>query len=298
MVKVLVLGGSGMLGHKLCQVGSERVEIATTVREKRPTAKALGLPNQVRVVGGVEAADLGSVERAVASLHPDVVVNCIGIVKQSPLAQDPIASITVNALFPHQLARICRERGARLIHLSTDCVFSGHKGHYVEGDASDAEDLYGRSKFLGEVDEPNAITLRTSMIGRELHGANGLVEWFLSQKGKSVRGFRKSIFSGFTTTALSKVILDLVIPHPELTGVWHVAADPICKHELLSMINDVYDLGANIEADDSVVCDRSLDGTRFVARTGFVAPLWKAMIEEMAQDPTPYEQLRRLHAHR
>ena len=297
-MRVLVLGGSGMLGHKLCQVASERLEVAATVRETRPTAEALGLSKQVRMIGGVEATDLESVERAVASVRPDVVVNCIGIVKQSPLAQDPVASISVNALFPHQLACICHESGARLIHLSTDCVFSGLKGLYVEGDPSDAEDLYGRSKFLGEVSEPNAITLRTSMIGRELHGASGLVEWFLSQKGKNVRGFRRSIFSGFTTTVLSRIILDVVIPRPELTGIWHVAAEPISKHELLSLINDVYDLGVTIKPDELVVCDRSLDGSRFASKTEFVAPRWRAMIEEMAQDPTPYEHLRRLHARR
>jgi dTDP-4-dehydrorhamnose reductase len=144
-VNLLVLGSSGMLGHKLCQAASDRMEIAATVRETRPAAEALGLPTRVRMIGGVDAAEHGSVERAVASVQPDVVDNCIGIVKQSTLAQDAIASITVNALFPHQLARTCRETGARLIHLSTDCVFSGRKGHYVEGDAPDAEDLYGRS---------------------------------------------------------------------------------------------------------------------------------------------------------
>lgn len=295
-MRVLILGGAGMLGHKLCQAASERMETAATVREKRPGAEALGLSKHVRVIGGVEVTDPASVERAVDSTRPDIVVNCVGIVKQSSLAQDAIASIAVNALFPHQLARICRESGTRLIHLSTDCVFSGHKGRYGEGDASDAEDLYGRSKVLGEVGEPDAITLRTSMIGRELRGANGLVEWFLSQKGKTVRGFRRAIFSGFTTAALSKIILDLVIPHPELTGVWHVAADPISKHDLLSTINDVYDLGVAIEADDAVVCDRSLNGERFRRATGFVAPSWKTMIEEMYHDPTPYEQLRRLDA--
>ncbi len=287
-----------MLGHKLCQMASARMETLATVRETNPAAETLGLSQQVRMIGGVEAMDLASVERAIAGARPDVVVNCVGIVKQSPLAQDPIASITVNSLFPHQLARLCREHGARLIHLSTDCVFSGRTGHYVEGDLSDAEDLYGRSKYLGEVSEPSGTTLRTSMIGRELHGANGLVEWFLSQKGKSVRGFRQSVFSGFTTVALSRVILEVVIPHPELCGVWHVAAEPISKYELLAMINDVYDLDVAIEVDDSVVCNRSLDGTRFAAGAGFVAPPWRAMIEEMAQDPTPYEQLRRMHARR
>lgn len=295
-MRVLILGGSGMLGHKLCQVASKRIETAATVRETRPTAEALGLSSQVRVIGGVEATDLASVERAVASAQPDAVVNCVGIVKQSPLAQDPITSITVNALFPHQLARICRESGARLVHLSSDCVFSGHKGHYVEGDVSDAEDLYGRSKFLGEVGEPDTITLRTSMIGRELHGANGLVEWFLSQKGKAARGFRRSIFSGFTTIALSKIILDVVIPQPELSGMWHVASEPIRKLDLLTLIKEVYRLDVRIEPEETVICDRSLNGERFQRATGFVAPSWKTMIEEMYHDPTPYSELRRQHA--
>lgn len=296
-MRLLVLGGSGMLGHKLCQTAARQIETAATVRERRPRAKTLGLPETVRVLGGVEADNPRSVERAIARTRPDVVVNCIGIVKQSSEAQNPLASITVNALFPHQLASLCGERGARLIHLSTDCVFSGHEGNYNESDASDAEDLYGKSKYLGEVAETHCVTVRTSMIGRELRGSHGLLEWFLSQKGKSVRGFRRSIFSGFTTTALSNILLNVVVPHAELSGVWHVAADSISKLDLLRLIQDVYDLDIAIEPDDLVVCDRSLDGSRFKAATGFSPPLWRAMIEEMAADQTPYEQLRRQHAH-
>lgn len=296
-MKILILGGSGMLGHKLCQTASRQVETAAAVRQARPKARTLGLPESVRLLGGVEAARPRSIERAVSRTRPDLVINCIGIVKQAREAQDPLASITVNALFPHQLARVCREHDARLIHLSTDCVFSGRKGGYNESDISDADDLYGRSKYLGEVAEPHCVTIRTSMIGRELSGAHGLFEWFLSQKGKSVRGFRKSIFSGLTTRALSDVLLNVVAPHPELSGVWHVAAEPISKLDLLRLIQDVYDLDIAIEPDELVVCDRSLDGTRFKAATGFSAPSWRAMIEETAADPTPYEDLRRQHAH-
>jgi dTDP-4-dehydrorhamnose reductase len=296
-MRILILGGSGMLGHKLCQTAARQMETAATVREAHPRARALGLPESVRLLGGVEAARPRSIERAVSRTRPDLVINCIGIVKQAREAQDPLASITVNALFPHQLARVCREHDARLIHLSTDCVFSGRKGNYNESDISDADDLYGRSKYLGEVSEPHCVTVRTSMIGRELGGAHGLLEWFLSQKGKSVRGFRKSIFSGLTTQALSDVLLNVVAPHPELSGVWHVAAEPISKLDLLRLIQDVYDLDIAVEPDELVACDRSLDGARFRAATGFSAPSWRAMVEATAADPTPYEDLRRQHAH-
>ncbi len=297
-MRLLVLGGSGMLGHKLCQTAARQIETAATVRERHPRAKALGLPETVRVLGGVEADNPRSVERAIARTRPDVVVNCIGIVKQSSEAQNPLVSITVNALFPHQLASLCGERGARLIHLSTDCVFSGREGNYNESDVSDAEDLYGKSKYLGEVAETHCVTVRTSMIGRELRGSHGLLEWFLSQKGKSVRGFRRSIFSGFTTVALSQILVEVVLAHPELHGVWHVAASPISKFDLLRRINEAYGLGVDIVPDDEVICDRSLDGTAFVAATSFVPPDWGSMIQDIAHDPTPYERLRRSNAGR
>jgi dTDP-4-dehydrorhamnose reductase len=295
-MRILVLGGSGMLGHKLCQVADSEFETAATVRGAHPEARDFGMPETVHVVGGVEAEDLSTVRRAIEQTKPDAVINCVGIVKQAPEAQDPAASITINALFPHQLAHICSERNTRLIHLSTDCVFSGRKGNYSESDVSDAEDLYGRSKYLGEVDRPHCVTIRTSMIGRELRSSNGLLEWFLAQRGKNVRGFRESIFSGFTTRALSAVILDVVLRHPELAGVWHVAANPISKYDLLCLIRDAYGLEVAIEPDDTVVCDRSLDGSRFSKATGYVPSSWRAMIEEMAADPTPYEELRRQHA--
>ncbi|MDD5265377.1 MAG: SDR family oxidoreductase [Candidatus Bipolaricaulis sp.] len=260
---LLVLGSSGMLGHKLCQVASQSIETIGIGRER------------------VDARDIRTAERALADTRPDVVVNCIGIVKQSPLAQDPLESITVNALFPHQLATICRDVGARLIHLSTDCVFSGRKGMYSEADRPDPVDSYGMTKLLGEVDEPGCLTIRTSMIGRELGSARGLLEWFLGQRGQTVHGYRQAIFSGFTTTALSKIIVETIIPHPELQGIWHVASSPISKHELLTKLNEAYSVGAEIVPDDEVVCDRSLDGSKFNAATGFVPPSWDEMIAEM-----------------
>ena len=188
--------------------------------------------------------------------------------------------------------------GARVIHLSTDCVFSGRKGHYSETDSPDGEDLYGRTKLLGEVAVEGCLTIRTSMIGRELAGQHGLLEWFLSNDGGHVRGFRRAVFSGFTTNVLSELICDVIAEHRSLSGMWHVAAEPINKFDLLHLIRDAYGLSVDIEPDDSMVCDRSLDGSRFRAATGFVAPSWDAMIGSMAADGTPYADLRRIRATR
>jgi len=241
----------------------------------------------------VSAENFESVENALTTVAPNVVVNCIGIVKQDEAARDRYQSITINSLFPHQLARACGARGIRLIHLSTDCVFSGRRGNYKEDDVSDAEDIYGRTKWLGELDYDHCLTIRTSMIGRELKGSHGLIEWFLSQRGKRVRGFKKAIFSGFTTVALSETIGNIIANGDELNGVWHVAADPINKFDLLSTVKQAFQVDIEIEPDETFVCDRSLDDSRFRTRTGFKPPSWEQMIDRMARDTTPYEEIRR-----
>ncbi|HVF56487.1 MAG TPA: SDR family oxidoreductase [Pyrinomonadaceae bacterium] len=295
-MRVLILGGSGMLGHKLWQNFSGRFDTYATFRQSAAQYARSGLFDSARSLGHVSAQDFDSVTRALAEVRPRVVVNCIGIVKQDAAAKDPFMSISVNALFPHRLAGLCRATGARLVHISTDCVFAGRRGNYSERDASDAEDLYGRTKLLGEVEAEGALTIRTSMIGRELAGAHGLVEWFLSQEGQRVRGFRRAVFSGFTTGALADIIADVIVEHAELHGVWNVAAEPINKFDLLSLVREIYRLDVEIEPDDTFVCDRSLDAARFRAATGFTPPTWAEMIERMRRDTTPYEELRRNYA--
>jgi dTDP-4-dehydrorhamnose reductase len=284
-----------MLGHKLCQVFEGRFQTYATFRQNANELAQMGLFDSSRAIGNVSANDADSVTRAVASTHPAVVVNCIGVVKQDSAAKDPLTSITINALFPHRLAQICRAAKARLIHLSTDCVFSGRVGSYKEDDPADAEDLYGKSKFLGEVSGESCLTLRTSMIGRELCGSQGLVEWFLSQQGKSVRGFRRAIFSGFTTRSLAEIIARIIEEHTELEGVWHVAAEPINKFDLLTLIKEMGGLNIHIEPDEIFACDRSLNGARFRQATGFVPPSWSDMISQLFQDTTPYAEIRRSH---
>lgn len=282
-----------MLGHKAWQTFLDRFETFATVRKVHRSFTRLAGPSEdSRVITGISAEDSADLNRAFLLARPDVVVNCIGIVKQDKSAKDPIASVTVNSLFPHQVAQRCREAGARLIHLSTDCVFSGRDGNYRESDPADAQDLYGRSKLLGEVDVDGCLTIRTSMIGRELSGSHGLLEWFLSQRGGRVRGFKRAIFSGFTTQALSELIAKVIIDHPELTGIWHAASDPISKFDLLTLVKQTYKLAVEIEPDDSFVCHRSLSATRLREATGMPPRSWPEMIEQMHRDPTPYDQIR------
>jgi dTDP-4-dehydrorhamnose reductase len=291
-MRVLILGGTGMLGHKLWQTCSGRFDTYATLRQPAASIARLGLFAPARAVGHVSAQDFDSVVRAVAAARPDVVVNCVGVVKQDAAAKDPYTSIAVNALLPHRLAQLCGAAGARLIHVSTDCVFTGRKGDYSEDDTPDAEDLYGRTKLLGEATGANCLTLRTSMIGRELAGARGLVEWFLAQEGGRVRGFKRAVFSGFTTAALSEIIAGLIAERRDLSGLYHVAAEPVTKFDLLSLVKEVYGLRVEIEPDEEFACDRSLNGGRFRAAAGFAPPAWPAMIEAMRRDPTPYEEWR------
>lgn len=280
-MKVLVIGASGMLGHAMLHVLSEKTgwQVYGTLRGHDP-GRYFPAHIAAQVLTGVNADNPDSVAKAFADSQPDVVVNCVGLVKQLAEAGDPLAAVPINALFPHRLARLCQVQGARLIHISTDCVFSGRQGNYRESDFPDADDLYGRSKLLGEVDYPHAVTLRTSIIGHELRGSHGLIGWFLSQQDRC-KGFTKAIFSGLPTVVLAQVVRDVVIPNKDLAGVYHVAAQPIAKYDLLRLVADTYGKTIDIVPDDSLAIDRSLDGSRFRQATGYVAPAWPELVAAM-----------------
>lgn len=232
------------------------------------------------VITGVNVENSDCLTGLFAIVQPNVVINCVGLVKQLADADDPLAAIPINSLLPHRLARLCEVSRARLVHMSTDCIFSGAKGMYTEADTSDSEDLYGRSKYLGEVDYPHAITLRTSVIGHELDGERSLIGWFLAQEG-SVKGFKRAIFSGLPTVEIARVIRDRVIPHSELRGVYHLSADPISKFDLLTLVAQTYRKTIDIKPDEKYVIDRSLDSTRFRQATGFAPKPWAELIRTM-----------------
>ncbi len=290
-MRVLVIGGTGMLGHKVSQVFRDRFETWVTVRSLQGHG-ASGLFDGKRTIPDVRVEDFESVVRACAEARPAVIVNCVGIVKQLEAAADPLSSIAVNALYPHRAAAHARAIGARLIHISTDCVFSGSRGHYSERDVADAGDLYGRTKLLGEVSGPGCLTLRTSMIGRELAATTGLVEWFLAQRGARVQGYTQARFSGLTTLALAGRLAEIVDRHPALEGVYHLASEPISKYDLLCRLNQIFDAGVEIDPSEHLRIDRTLDGSLFVKTTGLTVPGWDDMLAEMASDPTPYEEWR------
>jgi dTDP-4-dehydrorhamnose reductase len=293
MTRLLVLGASGMLGHKVWQeCGAEHETWATVRGDSAAALAAVGEPD--RVITGVDAGVQSSVETALDACTPDVVVNCIGIVKQDAAAEDPLSAIAINALLPHQLAVACRRRGARLVQISTDCVFSGRAGNYDEQAPPDPVDLYGRSKLLGEVDGPGCLTLRTSIIGRELRGHLGLLDWFLLERPELVGGYTKALFSGLSTVALARVISALVeTPGWPTEGLWNVSADPISKYDLLELVRTVFELDVEIVPNDTVAIDRTLDSSRFRAATGWTPQTWRATVEELAADQALYEGVAR-----
>jgi dTDP-4-dehydrorhamnose reductase len=279
-----------MLGHRVWRELSERMDAYAAVRRPYDKVASLGWFNRASVIDRVDASSDTDLDRAFSVARPDVVINAVGIVKQRDDAANAVQTIAINALLPHKLAARCADAGARLIHVSTDCVFSGSRGNYGEKDFPDARDLYGRSKLLGEVDRPNCLTIRTSMVGREIGSHRGLIEWFLAHRGETVPGFTRARFSGLSTAELARVIRAVIATHSELRGVWHVAGEQISKFELLSIVNETFGLGTTIVADESFVCDRTLDAARFLNATGYRPPTWAAMVAEMAADPTPYDQ--------
>jgi dTDP-4-dehydrorhamnose reductase len=279
--RILVVGASGMLGHEAVRVLAPDFEVWGACR--RPEALPdLGVPAE-RLLGGLDATDTAGAYALVERVKPDLVLNAVGIVKQRADAKAAIPSIQVNSLWPHVLADACAEHGARMVHVSTDCVFSGLRGMYTEVDVPDAFDLYGRSKLLGEVtDRENAVTLRTSIIGWQRGEATGLVGWFAAHRHEALTGFTKAVFSGLTTRALTGVVRDAVLPDASLSGLWHVSADPIDKHTLLTKLAGYLDWDVDLTPSEELVIDRSLDSTRFRERTGWTPPSGDEMLEELA----------------
>lgn len=279
-MRVLILGGNGMLGHQLLKYLRPRHEVKVTLRQD---LSAYAYASLFDPGNSYDAFDIRSMERLVevfADFRPEAVINAVGIVKQRPDAKESIPSLEINALLPHRLAVLCKGMGARLIHMSTDCVFSGRKGNYLENDPSDAEDLYGKTKYLGEVHDNNCLTLRTSIIGRELSQFKSLLEWYLAQKG-TVKGFTNAIYTGFTTLEMSRIIEKMLVEFPDASGVYQVSSDPINKYELLLLFREKLGHDIKILPDDSFCCDRSLDSTRFRTDFNYTPPSWPAMIEEL-----------------
>jgi dTDP-4-dehydrorhamnose reductase len=283
-MRLLILGGDGMLGHALFRTLRDHHDVRVTLRQPLESYRNAGMFSAANAFDRVDVRDMSRLTSVVTDFGPAVVINCVGIVKQRPEAKSPIPSLEINSLLPHRLLELCSRQGSRLIHFSTDCVFSGKTGGYRDTDPPDPPDLYGQSKLLGEVKTPPGLTLRTSIIGLELSRKAGLIEWFLAQRGP-IRGFRKAIYTGLTTAAMSRLVLRLVEEHADLHGVWHVASAPISKYDLLvDLAKKLERSDIEIVPDDVFACDRSLRADRFIAATGYAPPSWNEMLTELADE--------------
>jgi len=286
-MKILITGGNGMLGHQMYLSFKETHDVYATFRQDFSTYEKFGLFDPKKCFGNLSAENISGFEEVISTLKPDAVVNCIGAIKQKD--DDKTINEKVNGEFPHKLAAICEEQGCRLIHFSTDCVFSGTKGAYRENDPSEVQDNYGKTKFAGELrDYPHCLTIRASFIGYELDMVSGLFEWFLSQKGNTIKGFTNAIFTGFTTREMCRIVEMILTKHQEMSGLYHVSATPISKFDLLKKIEERMKLGITILPSDDFHCDRSLDSQSFRDATGYVPPSWDEMINELALIKRPY----------
>ena len=282
-MRLLILGGSGMLGHQLWRGLHAQHDTWVTLRRPVADFAVHNLFDEAKAIQFDDITDDTALERALGQAKPEAVINCVGLIKQRDEASDEALTLRVNAEFPHRLAKRCGEAGARLIHFSTDCIFAGTKGNYTESDPSDAADLYGQSKHQGEVADAHSVTLRTSVIGHELGTNLALLDWFLSQRFKAVNGYTKAIYSGFTTLEMARIVDRILTQHTDLSGVWHVASEPISKFALLQLCREKLGWEGVIEPNDEFVCDRSLNADRFNQATGYTPPSWEAMISELAQ---------------
>ena len=292
--RILILGGGGTLGHKLWQYLPSRFPgTFASIRKNRDFYARCGLFAGRNVIDGLDLRDFNRLEAVLGEIKPDVIVNCAGVTLRSKEALDKNSAISINALLPHRLADWCAHSGARLIHFSTVCVYDGKTGGYTEENLPDARDLYGLTKTLGDVNASFALTLRSSFIGREIFGGTELLEWFLAQKGKKIKGFTKALFTGLTTNKLAELVGDLIENHPGLNGLYHVSSETVSKYDLLRLMKEAYGLEVQIEPDDSFECRRDLNGDRFAKATGFACPPWRRLMAEMAADPTPYGEWRK-----
>lgn len=273
-----------MLGHKLLDRWADKFEVRATVRGSTQNYRQFGIYKKRNIVENIDIEDSASVENVVGRINPDVIVNAVGLIKQHRSAKNVIKTLNINSIFPHRLSELSSKFQSRLITISTDCVFRGEKGNYTEVDVTDAQDLYGKSKNLGEVSGENCLTIRTSIIGRELRTTHSLVEWFLSNRRGQVKGFVNAVYTGFPTVIFSDILADIIEHRQNLNGLYHISSDRINKFELLQLLNEFYNAEIDIEPDENLKIDRSLDSTRFRKATGFEPLNWRAMIEKMAND--------------
>jgi dTDP-4-dehydrorhamnose reductase len=288
--KILVIGAGGMLGHMAVRVLGETFEVFGTTRSESQSSSLLGrFLDPERWMTGIDVLNERHLENVFEQVKPDVVINCVGLVKQKMDSTSYIESLEINALLPHKLFVLGEKYHAKIIQLSTDCVFTCDDGIKRQTDIPNATDLYGRTKHLGELNYGTALTLRTSIVGRQLSGQESFFEWIISQQGKVSSGYRNALYTGLTTHALSNVMCKIIANNFSLSGIWQIASEPISKFELMTKLNRSLNLEIDIQEDTEFHCDRRLDGTQFLETTGIRVPTWDEMIQQFSDDQVSYK---------
>lgn len=283
--KIIVLGASGMLGHKMFEILSKDNECYGTVTSFAKYKEVFPKEYHSKIIDGVIADKIETVEKVVTQIKPDFVINCIGVIKQNEMSHDAKNMIQLNALFPHQLASICDSVKSKLITIATDCVFDGQKGEpYLESDLPTCHDAYGMSKYLGEINYGNHLTLRTSIIGHELGSSLSLLDWFLNEESEVIKGYTKAIFSGLPTFELASFIDKYVLDNKELKGLYHLSVEPISKFDLLKLVAKEYNKKVEFVTDDKVKINRALNSDKLRKLVGYQPSNWEDLIYNMHQD--------------
>ena len=283
-MKVLVLGATGMLGYSLFSNLSEYPEYDVYGTVRSLEGKEHFFTNHLsKIINDVDVSRQYELDAVIEKMKPNIVINCIGLIKQHSISKQHVDAISINSLLPHALAVICDRDGAKLINFSTDCVFTGNKGDYLESDMPDAQDLYGKSKCLGEVNYGPHLTLRTSIIGHELSSNVSLIGWFLSQEDKT-KGFSKAIFSGLPTCVIAKILAESILPNGDLRGLYQLSVEPIDKFSLLKLVASIYEKKIDIEESEKVVINRSLNSETLRKSIDLKVPTWESLITDMHSD--------------
>lgn len=296
--KILILGASGMLGHQMWRRLNEWSrttghQILGTVRKSKDHYKNLGLSNTQNLIDGVDVGDFKKLNLLLDDVKPTVVINCVGLTLRKKDLADIEKCYQLNGMLPQFVGHWCGTHNAKLFHFSTDCVFDGKKGGaYAEADMPTAFDHYGVSKYLGEVGSGNNLTMRLSIVGRELENKTELFEWIFSQADKSAKGFAAAKYTGMTTNWVAREVIRILENHPELSGVYQVSSEVITKFEIMQKLNEKFKLNIQIEKNSDYAVDKSLDSSRYQKATGFVKPTWDQMIDDLFADREFYEQLK------
>lgn len=286
-MKVLIIGGAGMLGHQ-CFIklkkhfGTENV--GCTIRKSKDHYSRFGIFSGDNIFERIDVADFGKLEKVLDGFAPEVIVNCIGLTLRKPALGDFENALEINSMLPHRLAIWGNSHNCRVIHFSTDCVFDGISGGYSEIDPPSAKDVYGKTKFLGELHYKNSITLRLSIVGRELEGKTELIEWFLSQKGKQISGFSEVLYSGLTTNRVADEVIRLIEEFPEISGLYQVSSEPISKYDLLKLVNEIYHVDITINKNPNYKSNKVLRCDTYTQLTGFTPPQWPDLIQQMKNE--------------